>query len=67
LIGMAAPAISPDKSGLSLPRRPGEQAMKSFVAAVAVAAILAFGASFVLNDYFQKPVEVAFSTGGVRL
>lgn len=41
--------------------------MKSFVAAVAVAAILAFGASLVLNDYFQKPVEVAFTTSGVRL
>jgi hypothetical protein len=41
--------------------------MKSFVVAVAVAAILAFGASFVLNDFFQKPVEVAFATSGVRL
>ena len=41
--------------------------MKSFVAAVIVAAILAFGASVVLNDFFQKPVEVAFATGGVRL
>ncbi|MET3893581.1 hypothetical protein ABIE41_004657 [Bosea sp. OAE506] len=41
--------------------------MKSFVAAIAVSAILAFGASLVLNDYFQKPVDVAFTTGGVRL
>ena len=36
-------------------------------AAVIVAAILAFGASLVLNDVFQKPVEVAFATSGVRL
>ncbi|MFA6966736.1 MULTISPECIES: hypothetical protein [Bosea] len=41
--------------------------MKSFVVAICVAAILAFSASVVLNDVFQKPVEVAFSTGGVRL
>jgi hypothetical protein len=41
--------------------------MKSFVAAVIVSAIVAIGASLVLNDVFQKPVEVAFSTGGVRL
>lgn len=41
--------------------------MKSFVVAVCVAAMLAFGASVVLNDFFQKPVEVAFSTSGVRL
>ena len=41
--------------------------MKSFVAAVIVAGALAFGASVVLNDFFQKPVEVAFSTSGVRL
>jgi hypothetical protein len=41
--------------------------MKSFVAAIMVAAVLAFGANFVLNDFFQKPVEVAFATSGVRL
>lgn len=41
--------------------------MTSFIAAVAVAVALAFGASLVLNDYFQKPVEVAFTTSGVRL
>ena len=41
--------------------------MKSFIAAVIVAAIVAFGASVVLNDFFQKPVEVAFTTSGVRL
>ncbi|PTM39113.1 hypothetical protein [Bosea sp. 124] len=41
--------------------------MKSFVVAVAVAAILAFGANVVLNDFFQKPVEVAFANSGVRL
>ena len=37
------------------------------VVAVAIAIISAFGASLLLNDVFQKPVESAFSTGGVRL
>ncbi|WP_257722110.1 hypothetical protein [Bosea sp. PAMC 26642] len=41
--------------------------MKSFVIAVLFAAAAAYGASLVLNDFFQKPVETAYSTGGVRL
>lgn len=41
--------------------------MKSFVVAVVFAVVAAFGASLVLNDVFQKPVEQAYSTGGVRL
>ena len=41
--------------------------MKAFVVAVTIAIVAAFGASLVLNDYFQKPVETAFSTSGVRL
>ncbi len=41
--------------------------MKAFVVAITIAIISAFGASLVLNDVFQKPVESAFSTGGVRL
>lgn len=40
--------------------------MKSFLFAVAFAAIAAFGASLIL-DHFQKPVEVAFTGSGVRL
>jgi hypothetical protein len=41
--------------------------MKAFIAAIAFAAVAAFGASLVLNDVFQKPVDQAYSTGGVRL
>jgi len=41
--------------------------VKAFIAAVIFAVVAAFGASLVLNDVFQKPVETAYSTGGVRL
>jgi hypothetical protein len=41
--------------------------MKAFVVAVTIAIVSAFGASIVLNDVFQKPVESAYTTGGVRL
>jgi hypothetical protein len=40
--------------------------MPSFIAAVVVAVALAVGAAFVLNGY-QKPVEQAFQSSGVRL
>lgn len=40
--------------------------MKSFIIAVIVAVAGGFGAAFVLET-FQKPVETAFATQGVRL
>ncbi len=40
--------------------------MKSFVVAVVFAVVAAYGASLVLN-HFQKPVETAYATSGVRL
>jgi hypothetical protein len=40
--------------------------MKSFVIAVIFAAAAAYGASLVL-DHYQRPVEAAFATSGVRL
>ncbi len=40
--------------------------MKSFVLAVVFAVVAAFGASLVLEG-FQRPVDTAYSTGGVRL
>lgn len=40
--------------------------MKSFVAAVVFAVAAAYGASLVLETY-QRPVEAAHKTGGVRL
>lgn len=40
--------------------------MKSFVLAVAFAIVAAFAASLVLETY-QRPVAVAYTTGGVRL
>lgn len=40
--------------------------MKSFIVAVAFAAIAAYGASLVLATY-QRPVEVAYTTNSVRL
>jgi hypothetical protein len=46
---------------------PWGKIVKSFIAAVIFAVVAAFGASLVLNDFFQKPVETAYSTGSVRL
>ncbi|HEV7338035.1 MULTISPECIES: hypothetical protein [Bosea] len=40
--------------------------MKSFVFAVVFAVAAAYAASLVLAN-FQRPVEVAFATSGVRL
>jgi hypothetical protein len=40
--------------------------MKSFILAVVFAAVAAYGASLVLETY-QRPAEVAYKTGGVRL
>lgn len=40
--------------------------MKSFVIAVVFAAAAAYAASLVLETY-QRPVEVAYTTSGVRL
>lgn len=40
--------------------------MKSFVFAVVFAVTAAYAASLVLAN-FQRPVEVAFATSGVRL
>lgn len=40
--------------------------MKSFVIAMVFAAVAAYAASLVLVN-FQRPVEVAFATSGVRL
>ncbi len=40
--------------------------MKSFIIAVVFAVAAAYGASLVLN-HFQKPVETAYATSGVRL
>ena len=41
--------------------------MKAFLAALAVAVLLAVGAAWVLDTYLQQPVQTAFSTSGVRL
>ncbi|AOO80840.1 hypothetical protein BHK69_10550 [Bosea vaviloviae] len=71
LIDVPRLTISRDKSGLSLPSliaaEPWGKIVKSFIAAVIFAVVAAFGASLVLNDFFQKPVETAYSTGSVRL
>jgi hypothetical protein len=40
--------------------------MKSFVLAMVFAVAAAYAASLVLETY-QRPVEVAYKTGGVRL
>ncbi|GGG38533.1 hypothetical protein [Chelatococcus composti] len=40
--------------------------MRAFILAVVVAIVVAAGAGFVLSD-LQKPVDVAFTTSGVRL
>lgn len=41
--------------------------MRAFLAALAVAVVVAVGAAFILDDFVQKPVDVAFATSGVRL
>jgi hypothetical protein len=41
--------------------------MKAFLAAVVVAVLMAFAASFVLDDQFQQAAQDAFATEGVRL
>jgi hypothetical protein len=40
--------------------------MKAFMLAVVIAVVMAVGASMVLETY-QRPVEQAFATQGVRL
>jgi len=40
--------------------------MKSFVAAVIFSVVAAYGASLMLETW-QRPVEVAYKTGAVRL
>ena len=40
--------------------------MKSFIIAVIFAAAATYGASLVL-DHYQRPVDVAFASSGVRL
>jgi hypothetical protein len=44
----------------------GATAMRAFLAACLTIAVLAIGASLVLNN-LNKPVDVAFRTSGVRL
>lgn len=41
--------------------------MKSFVLAVAALAVIAIGASVILNGGFQKNADQAYKTQGVRL
>jgi len=41
--------------------------MKAFAAAVVFAAIVAFGANFVLNGSYQTPSHSAFATEGARV
>ena len=41
--------------------------MKAFLAAVVVAVVMAFAASFVLDGQFQQASQDAFATPGVRL
>lgn len=41
--------------------------MKAFIAAVAVAIVMAVAASFVLDGQFQQASQDAFATDGVRL
>ena len=41
--------------------------MKAFLASVVFAALLAVGASYVLNGTYQKPSYAAFTTEGARL
>jgi hypothetical protein len=62
--GRAARYLSLDKNSLSA--CVWGKIMKSFVIAVIFAAAAAYGASLVL-DHFQRPVETAFATSGVRL
>lgn len=41
--------------------------MKAFLAAVVIAAGLAWGASVVLDQNFQRPSHAAFTTEGARV
>lgn len=41
--------------------------MKAFAAAVIVAVLVAWGASYVLNDSYQSPTHAAFTTEGARV
>lgn len=41
--------------------------MKAFIAAVAFAVVIAFGANYVLNGTYQTPSYSAFSTEGARV
>ena len=41
--------------------------MKAFVAAVAFAVLIAFGANYVLNGSYQTPSHSAYTTEGARV
>jgi multidrug resistance efflux pump len=44
-----------------------DQRMKAFLAAVAVAVIVAYGAYYVLNSTYEMASSDAYTTTGVRL
>jgi hypothetical protein len=41
--------------------------MKAFLSAIVVAVVIAFGASYYLNNFVDQPATSAFATSGARL
>ncbi len=62
----ARPVAISMSSMLECKKTGGNLAMKAFVIACIAAAVIAVGAVYVLGE-FQKPVETAYTTSGVRI